>query len=83
MQTRFAFVHGLARFGPDFCFHTAAADCARSLTILKEKHFRATSLWGRAASVRNRGHHDALAARVRVTNQAIEIVLSNRTHLNQ
>jgi hypothetical protein len=33
--------------------------------------------------VRNRGYHDALAARVRFTDQPIEIVLSNRTHFNQ
>ena len=80
MQTWLAFVHRFARFRPNFCFHAAAADGACGLSIRKEEHLRAAPLRGRAAGVCDRRNHDALAARVRFANQAIKIILSNRTH---
>ena len=80
MQTWLAFMHCFAGFGPHFCFHTTAADRACGLSISKEEHFRAAPLRRRAAGVRHRGDHNTFAARVGFANQAIEIILSNRTH---
>src|SRR5213079_2542944 len=80
MQTGLAFAHRLARFGPNFRFHAAAADGAGRLSIFKEEHLRAAPLRGRATRMCDRGDHYALAARVRFANQSKEIVLCNRTH---
>src|SRR5258708_33417786 len=80
MQTGFPLAEGLACFGPDFGFHATAANRAGRLSIGEEKHLGAAPLRCRAAGVCDRGNHDAFAARVRFTNQSIEIILSNRSH---
>src|ERR1051325_2318833 len=72
--------HRLARFGPDFGFDAAAADRARHLAVLEEEHLRPAPLRGRAARVRHGRHHDALAARVSIHDQSIELALRNRAH---
>src|SRR5258708_21965864 len=80
MQTGFALAEGVACCGPAFGFPATAANRAGRLSIGKEKHLGAAPLRCRAAGVCDRGNHDAFAARVRFTNQSIEIILSNRSH---
>ncbi len=80
MQAGFTFFHRCACFGPDFRFHTAAADCASSLAIPKEQHLGPTPLRRRATRVRDRRNHNAFAAIVGVANHLIEIFLRDRPH---
>src|SRR5437899_7849642 len=80
MQARLTFAHCLASCGPDFGFYTTAADCSYSLAIFEKQHLGAAALRRRATGMRNSGDNNTLAARVRLINKTIKLVLCDSTH---